>query len=95
MYLTLNFLALRSTDSADRSTGCFTHYLEIYDGPEPLNETLIDRICGSNAPPTFVSTGSSMFLRLKTPAWFWDAKRHFMVTYTSSSSCKIVITQAV
>jgi hypothetical protein len=49
--------------SAQENLPCFKHYLQIFDGPFPINQSLA-RICLDTASDDLTSTGSELYVML-------------------------------
>ncbi|CDW53687.1 cubilin [Trichuris trichiura] len=69
------------------STSCSGNYMEIFDGSDPSNDTLLGRLCENGDSGVFFSTGNILLVRLEEEAHNLDIFRlHFSFSYSSSDS---------
>ncbi|VDO95719.1 unnamed protein product [Soboliphyme baturini] len=67
---------------------CSEDYIEVYDGPEAANYTLLGRICGQESPTPFISTGNTLFLWTSFSTWStWRRQFSFSYYLSDSSMC--------
>ncbi|KRZ32162.1 Cubilin [Trichinella pseudospiralis] len=78
-----------NVDYLSRSMNCELNYIEIFDGPEPKNETLLSQLCDASKSLSFKSSGNYLYLKLHSHITLSPtmAMRFSFSYYLSDSQC--------
>ncbi|EGT57861.1 hypothetical protein CAEBREN_01419 [Caenorhabditis brenneri] len=72
-----------STFNIESEEGCQYDYIEIYDGSEATQESLVGRFCGDTAPEIITSTGPELLLIMHTDNA--EEEKGFVAEYREST----------